>query len=96
MVQYVDVESADVHEHFLAFTEADALNAEGLCVYILQALDTFKLDPAAIVSQGMGISHEWPLLRCSAANQAGSTLSSVVHCYAHCLNLALVDTTKSF
>ena len=52
VARYVDVESADVHEHFLAFTEADALNAEGLCAYILQTLDTFKLDPAAIVSQG--------------------------------------------
>ena len=30
MVQYVDVESADVHQHLLALTEADALNAEGL------------------------------------------------------------------
>ena len=50
---YVDVESADVHQHLLAFTEADTLNAERLCVYILQTLDTFKLDPAAIVSQRM-------------------------------------------
>ena len=68
-----------MHEHFLAFTEADALDAESLRAYILQTLDTFKLDPAAIVSQGydLGISHEWPLLRCSAANQAGSTSSSV-------------------
>ena len=52
VARYVDVESADVHERFLAFTEADALNSEGLCAYILQTLDTFKLDPAAIVSQG--------------------------------------------
>ena len=53
VVQYVDVESADVHQHLLAFTEADTLNAERLCVYILQTLDTIKLDPAAIVSQRM-------------------------------------------
>ena len=49
MVQYVDVESANVHEHFLAFTEADTLNAEGLCAYILQTLGSFKPDAAAIV-----------------------------------------------
>ena len=35
VVRYVDVESADVHQHLLAFTEADALSAEGLCAYIL-------------------------------------------------------------
>ena len=52
VVRYVDVESANMHEHFLAFTEADTLNTEGLSAYILQTLDTFKLDPAAIVSQG--------------------------------------------
>ena len=50
VVRYADVESANVHEHFLAFTEPDTLNAEGLSTYILSTLDMFKLDPAAIAS----------------------------------------------
>ena len=32
VVRYVDVESANTHEHFSAFTEADTLNADGLSV----------------------------------------------------------------
>jgi len=34
VVRYVDVESAIVYEHFLAFTEAATLNAESLCAHI--------------------------------------------------------------
>ena len=49
-VRYVDVESANVYEHFLAFTEATSLNAESLCTYILNTLDTFKLDSAGSVT----------------------------------------------
>ena len=41
VVWYVDAESTDVHEHFLAFTKPDTLNAEGFCAYILQTLDTY-------------------------------------------------------
>ena len=49
VVRYVDVESTNVYEHFLAFTEATSLNAESLCTYILNMLDTSKLDSAGIV-----------------------------------------------
>ena len=52
MVRYVNVESVNMHEHFLAFTEAAILDAESLHAHILKTLDTFKLDLAVIVSQG--------------------------------------------
>ena len=52
MVRCVDVDTASVYEHFLTFTESATLNAESLCALILQTLDTFKFDSAAIVSQG--------------------------------------------
>ena len=91
------MESADLHEHFLAFTEADALNAEGLCTYILQTLDTFnKLDPAAIVSQGYDGASVMSS-HCSGVQQRIKQVAPqavYVYCYAHCLNLALIDTTK--
>ena len=96
VVRYVDVESANIHEHFLAFTEADTLNAEDLSAYILQTLDTFKLDPAAIVSQGYDMASAMSA-HCSGVQQRIKQVApqaAYVHCYAHCLNLALVDTTK--
>ena len=40
--RYVDVESANVYEHFLASLK-QLFNAESLCTYILNTLDTFKL-----------------------------------------------------
>ena len=34
VVRYVDVDTANVFEHFLTFTEAATLNAESLCALI--------------------------------------------------------------
>ena len=96
VVRYVDVESANVYEHFLAFTEATSLNAESLCTYILNTLDTFKLDSAGIVSQG----YDSTLVmsgHCLGVQQQVKQVAPqavYVHCHAHCLNLALVNTAK--
>ena len=96
MVRCVDVDTANVYEHFVTFTEAATLNAESLCALILKTLDTFKLDPTAIVSQGYdGVSVMSG--RCSGVQQRVKRVAPqavYVHCYVHCLNLALVDTAK--
>ena len=94
----VDVESANVYEHFLAFTEATSLNAESLCtyIYILNTLDTFKLDPTGIVSQGYDGASIMSG-HCSGVQQRIKQVAPqavYVHCHAHCLNLALVNTAK--
>ena len=96
VVRCVDVESANVYEHFLAFTEATSLNAESLCTYILNTLDTFKLDSAGIVSQGYDGASVMSG-HCSGVQQRIKQVAPqavYVHCHAHCLNLALVDTAK--
>ena len=96
VVRYVDVEYANVYEHFLAFTEATSLNAESLCTYILNTLDTFKPHPAGIVSQGYDTASVMSG-HCSGVQQRIKQVAPqamYVHCHAHCLNLALVDTAK--
>ena len=98
VVRYVDVESANVYEHFLAFTEATSLNAESLCTYILNTLDTFKLDSAGIVSQGYDGASVMSG-HCLGVQQRIKQVAPqavYVHCHAHCLNLALVDTVKGY
>ena len=96
IVGCVDVDTASVYEHFLTFTEAATQNAESLCTLILQTLDTFKLDPAAIVSQGYNGASVMSG-RCSSVQQRVKQVAPqvvCVRCYAHSLNLALVDTAK--
>ena len=98
VVRYVHVESANVYEYFLPFTEATSLNAESLCAYILNTLDTFKLDPANIVSQGYDGASVMSG-HCSGVQQQIKQVvpqTVYVHCHAHCLNLALVDTVKEY
>ena len=96
VVRYVDADTANVYEHFLTFTEAATLNAESLCALILKTLDTFKLDPTAIVSQGYDGASVMSGC-CSGVQQRVKQVAPqavYVYCYAHCLNLALVDTAK--
>ena len=97
VVKCVDVDTANVYEHFLTFTEAATLNAESLCALILKALDTFKLDPAAIVSQGYGGASVMSD-HCSGVQQWVKRVAPqavYVHCYAHYLKLALVLLLKN-
>ena len=93
VVRYVDVESANVYKHFWP---PATLSAESLCAYILKTLDTFKLDPTGIVSQGYDGA---PVMsgHCSGVQQRIKQVAPqavYVHCYACCLNLVLADTTK--
>ena len=87
VVRCVDVDTASVYEHFLTFTEAATQNTESLCALILQTLDTFKLDPAAIVSEGYDGASVMSG-RCLGVQQQIKRVAPqavYVHCYAHYL-----------
>ena len=97
VLRYVEVSTACVHEHFLTYVKAESLNAEGLSSYILDTLQKFGLDPKNIVSQGYDGASVMSG-HCSGVQQhikAVAPMAVYVHCYAHCLNLVLVDSTKS-
>ena len=96
VIRYVDEETAVQHEHFITYVQATSLNAQSLSKYILDTLRNNGLDPTAIVSQaydGASVMSG----KCSGVQQRIREVApeaTYVHCYAHCLNLALVDSTK--
>jgi hypothetical protein len=49
---YVDIEAAQLFEHFFTYVEATSLDARSLSMFILNALRKNELDPECIVSQG--------------------------------------------
>ena len=84
------------HEQFLTYVKASSLKAKGLSSYILTALHN-GLDPSGIVSQGFDGASVMSR-HCSGVQQrikAVAPMAVYIHCYAHCLNLVLVDSTKS-
>jgi len=96
VVRYVD-DKAVIQECLLTFVEAKDLTAESLTAYLVSTLTKYHLDPACVVSQGYdgaavmsggcsGVQHRMKEVAPYAA---------YVHCYAHTLNLTLVDCVKS-
>ena len=97
VLRYVDTESATVFERFLTYVEATSLNAESLSKYILDTLKEHGLDPQNIISHGYDGASVMSGC-CSGIQQCIKEIAPqavYVHCYAHCLNLVLVDCTKS-
>ena len=97
VLRYVDIESATIFERFLTYVEATSLNAESLSKYILDTLKEHGLDPQNIISQGYDGASVMSGC-CSGVQQRIKEIAPeavYVHCYAHCLNLVLVDCTKS-
>ena len=96
VLKYVDEETAVQHEHFLTYVQATFLNASSLSTYILDTLKNNGLDLTLIVSQAYdGVSVMSG--RCSGIQKHIKEVApeaTYIHCYAHCLNLALVDSTK--
>ncbi len=96
IVRYVD-ENAIIHERFLTFVEATSLTAESLTAYLISTLTEHRLDPAYIVSQGYDGASVMSG-SCSGVQQRLKEVAPCavyIHCYAHKLNLALVDCVKS-
>ena len=95
-LRYIDIDAVKLYEHFLTYVEATSLDARSLSEFILNALKKNGLDPGCIVSQGYdgasvmsGHCAGVQKYVCDIAPHA-----TYVHCYAHCLNLVLVDSTK--
>ena len=97
VVRYVDVEAVKLFEHFLTYVEATALDANSLSGFILDALRKNQLNPECIVSQGYNGASVMSG-HCAGVQQKICEVvphAAYAHCYAHCLNLVLVDCTKS-
>ena len=95
VVRYVD-HVAVIHEHFLTYIEAVSLTADKLTEYIVSVLKQFRLDPQCMVSQGYDGASVMSG-QCSGVQKRIKELAPhaiYVHCYAHTLNLVLVDSVK--
>ncbi|XP_011407407.1 PREDICTED: zinc finger MYM-type protein 1-like [Amphimedon queenslandica] len=96
-VRYVDIEEGCVHEHFIAFMQAEHQDAESLSSYIKQALITYDFDINKMVSQGYDGASIMSG-HCSGVQtrvREFAPLAVYIHCYAHVLNLVLVDSVRS-
>ena len=83
-------------KYFLTYMEVTSLNAHSLSEFILNILRKNGIDLECIVSQGddgasvmsgLCAGVQWYI--CDIVPHA-----TYVHCYAHCLNMVLVDSTK--
>ena len=96
VVRYVDVNTVEIHERFLTYVPAESLTADSLTTYILVTLSKMNLKPENIVSQGYDGASVMSG-RCSGVQARIQQIvpqAVYIHCNAHCLNLALVDSVK--
>lgn len=86
-----------IHEEFIGFTCAESLNAESLSQYIRDRLVTVGVDIKSCVGQSYdGASvMSGRLSGVQARIREVAPLAIYVHCYAHRLNLVIVDSCKS-
>lgn len=95
VLRYVD-HAAVIHEHFLTYVEAAGLTADKLTEYIVNVLEQFRLDPRCMVSQGYDGASVMSG-QCSGVQKRIREVAPhaiYIHCYAHTLNLVLVDSVK--
>ena len=82
-----------MQEHFLTFAHLVSLNAHSLAKYLL---DTYELQSQNMVSQG----YDGASLMSGRCNGVQKKVKEeapharYIHCYAHILNLVLVDSVK--
>lgn len=97
VLRYVDVGTGDICESFLTFVATSCQDAQSLSKYILDTLDNHGLDSSRIVSQG----YDGASVMSGRYTGVQQRIKDVVphaiyvHCYAHTLNLVLVDAVKS-
>lgn len=96
IVRYVKPGTSDVYERFLTFMQALSLDAKSLMEYIVSALNKYQLDVQDIVSQGYDGASVMSG-RCTWVQKRISEIvpqAIYIHCFAHVLNLVLVDCSK--
>ena len=97
VIRYVDVKQAKIHERFLTFVEVSNLDAESLTEYIMNTLKSYHLNLDSIVSQaydGASVMSG----RCTGVQKRVMEVvpqAVYIHCFAHILNLVLVDCSKN-
>ena len=97
VIRYVNIKDASIHERFLTFIEARSLDAEGLTKYMLDTLKEYHLDLESIVSQGY-YGTSMMSGRCAGVQKRVIEVvpqAIYIHCFAHILNLVLVDCSKN-
>lgn len=86
-----------IHEEFIGYTPAEALDADGLCKYICGALFDVGLEIQNCIAQ----SYDGASVMSGIKSGVQSRIIDIVpwamyiHCYAHQLNLIVVDSCKS-
>ena len=96
VVRYVDIKEACIYERFLTFVEVSSLDAKSLTEYILNTLNKYQLDIESLVSQGYDgasvMSGKFSGVQQRVMQIAPQAIYN--HCFAHILNLVLVDCAK--
>ena len=94
-MRYVD-DKAVLHEHFLTHVAASSLNAEGLTKYLIDTLREFQLEPKCLVFQGYdgAAVMNGKCLGVQQCIREVAPQAIYIHCYAHTLNMVLVDCVK--
>ena len=95
-LRYVD-DKAITHDHCFTYVYAESVTAESITKYIVETLQSFQLDLNSIVSKGYDGASVMSG-QCSGVQQrfnAVATNAIYVHCYAHTLNLVLVDSVMN-
>jgi hypothetical protein len=96
-VCYVDVTDGCVHEHFFSFIHAESLDAASLASYIRKLVATYDFSFNKMVSQGYDGASVMSG-HCTGVQtrvREFAPYAIYIHCYAHILNLVLVDSVKS-
>ena len=91
------VKEAKVHERFLTFVPVSKLDAQSLTDAILGELQSYGLNLDSIVSQGYDGASVMSG-RCSGVQARVAEVvpqAIYIHCFAHVLNLVLVDSAKA-
>ncbi len=97
VIRFADMSKGEIHEHFVTYVEAKSLDATSLSSYIKDLLTKLDLDCSKIVSQGYDgasvMSGRCAGVQAKVRDFAPKAI--YVHCYAHVLNLVLVDSCRS-
>ena len=97
VIRHADVDTGTIYERFLTYVHATNCTADSLTSYIKEVLDKYQIDPSKMVCQCYDGASVMSGCHSGVQRQVQEFAPHAlyIHCYAHCLNLALVDTAKA-